>query len=249
MEYGTAKENFPNIFSKGRIGKFETVNRVKWAACCVSNFCNKDGTYSEREYARDRVIANMGCGIITNQGAYPDKLGLGKAYSSQISINDDKYIPGLRKVAEIFHGAGAIAIQQILHAGRYGGIDLGYCIQPSPVEQTLKHFRPPREMTVEQIYEAIQDHADAAVRAKKANFEGVELASFMGYLLSCFLSPFTNRRTDEWGGSVEKRGKFMVEIIKAIKRACGEDFLVSVRLNATELMGEYGGNTERSVSS
>lgn len=244
MDMSLARANFPNIFSKGKIGKNETTNRVKWAACCVSNFNNRDGSYSEREYARDRIIANMECGIVTNQGAYPDKLGLGKAYWSQISINDDKYIPGLKQVADIFHNTGGIAIQQILHAGRYGGIDLGYCIQPSPVEQTLKHFRPPREMTVDQIYEAIEDHANAAVRAKKAGFDGVEAASFMGYLMSCFLSPYTNRRTDEWGGSVEKRGRLMVEIIRAIKKACGKDYLVSVRLNATELMAEYGGNTD-----
>ncbi len=244
MDFSAIPKNFSNIFAKGKIGKYETLNRIKWAACCVSNFNNRDGSYSEREYARDRVIAKMGCGIITNQGAYPDKIGLGKAYSTQISINDDKYIPGLKKVADIFHSSGAIAIQQILHGGRYGGIDLDYCIQPSPVEQTLKHFRPPHEMSVEQIYEAIQDHAEASLRAKKAGFEGVEITSFMGYLLSNFLSPFTNRRKDEWGGSPENRGRFMVETIKAIKRLCGDDFLLSVRLNGTELMDEYSGNTD-----
>lgn len=244
MDLLLARKNFPNIFSKGKIGKFETINRVKWAACCVSNFNNRDGTYSEREYARDRVIATMGCGIITNQGAYPDKAGFGKGYWSQISLNDDKYIPGIKKVADMFHQSGAIALQQILHAGRYGGIEQEYCLQPSAVGQSLRHFRPPREMTVDQIYETIQDHADAAVRAQKAGFDGVELTSFLGYLISNFLSPYTNRRNDEWGGSAEKRGRFMVEIIKAIKKACGEDFLLSIRLNGTELMDEYGGNTD-----
>jgi 2,4-dienoyl-CoA reductase (NADPH2) len=244
MDLSIARNNFPNIFSKGRIGKHETTNRVKWAACCVSNYNNKDGSYSEREYGRDEVIGKMGCGISTNQGAYPDKTGLGKGYSSQVCIADDKYIPGLSRVADIFHKNGSLAIQQILHAGRYGGIDLGFCIQPSAVEQSLKHFRPPREMTVDQIQEAIQDHADAAVRAKKAGFDGVEITSFLGYLMSTFLSPYTNRRTDEWGGSVENRGRFMVEIIKAIKKACGSDYVVSVRLNGTELMDEYGGNND-----
>ena len=244
MDMSLGMKNFPNIFSKGKIGKFETINRVKWAACCVSNFNNRDGTYSEREYARDKVIASMGCGIITNQGAYPDKAGLGKGYWSQISINDDKYIPGLKKVANMFHDSGAIAIQQILHAGRYGGIDQGYCLQPSAIEQSLGHFRPPREMTVEQIYETIREHTDAAIRAKKAGFDGIELTSFLGYLISNFLSPYTNRRSDEWGGTAEKRGRFMVEIIKSIKKACGDDFLVSVRLNGTELMDEFGGNTD-----
>lgn len=244
MNHSTGQERFPHLFSKGRIGKYETENRIKWAACCVSNFNNRDGSYSEREYARDRVIANMGCGVMTNQGAYPDRTGLGKAYWSQICLNDDKYIPGIAKVADIFHGAGAIAFQQILHAGRYGGIDLGYCLQPSPVPQTLKHFRPPREITKDQIQEAVDDHAQAALRAKKAGFEGAEITSFMGYLLACFLSPFTNRRTDEYGGSVEKRARFMVETIRAVKKVCGEEFLLCIRLNGKELMDEYGGNTD-----
>lgn len=244
MGLTVAQRNFPHIFSKGRIGKYETANRVKWAACCVSNFNNRDGSYSEREYARDEVIGAMQCGISTNQGAYPDKAGLGKAYWSQVCIADDKYIPGLARVADILHKNGSIAMQQILHAGRYGGIDLGYCIQPSSVAQTLKHFRPPKEMTVDQIYEAIEDHASAALRAKKAGFDAVEIASFMGYLMSCFLSPYTNRRTDEWGGSVEKRFHFMEEIIKAIRKACGPDFAISVRLNGAELMDDREGNTK-----
>ena len=222
MDLTDVHGKFPHLFSKGTIGRYTTSNRVKWAACCVSNFNNRDGSYSEREYARDRVIGNMGCGIMTNQGAYPDKTGLGKAYWSQICLNDDRYIPGIQKVAEIFHESGAVAIQQILHAGRYGGIDLGYCLQPSPVAQTLKHFRPPREITVDQIYEAIEDHAQAALRAKKAGFEGAEITSFMGYLLACFLSPFINRRTDEFGGSVENRARFMSEAIKAVKTGVRE---------------------------
>jgi 2,4-dienoyl-CoA reductase (NADPH2) len=241
---GNGKEKFPHIFSKGRFGKFETKNRVKYAACCVSNYNNPDGSYTDREYARDEVIANTGCGIFTNQGAYPDKSGVGKGYTTQICINDDRYIPGLAKVADMFHKDGAVALQQILHSGRYGGIDLGFCLQPSETAQTLRHFRPPRVMTKEDIQEAIQDHADAAVRSMKAGYEGVEITSFLGYLLACFLSRFVNQRTDEYGGSIEKRGRFMVETIQAMKKAIGDDKLLSVRLNGTELMDEYGGSTE-----
>lgn len=241
---GNGREKFPHIFSKGQFGKYETKNRVKYAACCVSNFNNPDGSFAEREYARDEVIASMGCGILTNQGAYPDKSGVGKAYTTQICINDDRFIPGLAKVADMFHKDGAIAIQQILHGGRYGGIDLDYCLQPSDTPQTLRHFRPPRVMTKDDIQETIQDHADAAVRSIKAGYEGVEITSFLGYLLSSFLSSFVNKRTDEYGGSVEKRGRFMVEVIQAIKKAMGEDKLLCVRLNGTELMDEYGGSNE-----
>ena len=117
---GDGKEEFPHLFSKGKFGQFETKNRVKYAACCVSNFNNPDGSFTEREYARDEVIAGTGCGIFTNQGAYPDKSGVGKAYTTQICINDDRFIPGLARVADMFHRDGGIALQQILHAGRYG---------------------------------------------------------------------------------------------------------------------------------
>jgi len=180
---------------------------------------------------------------MTNQGAYPDTSGEGKAYHSQLCINDDKYVPGLKRISDLFHDHDAVAIQQILHGGRYGGIDLGYCVQPSDTPQTLKHFRPPRAMSKEGIQKAIADHAKAAERAVKAGYDGVEVTSFLGYLMSCFLSPFTNKRTDEYGGSVEKRARFMVEIIEALRKAVGPDRLVIIRLNGTELMDEYGGNT------
>jgi 2,4-dienoyl-CoA reductase (NADPH2) len=99
-------------------------------------------------------------------------------------------------------------------------------------------------MTKEDIQETIQDHADAAARAIKAGFDGAEITSFMGYLLATFLSGFVNTRTDEYGGSVENRGRFMVETIQAIKKAMGEDKVLCVRINGTELMDEYGGSTE-----
>lgn len=238
------QEKFPHLFSKGKIGKFEVKNRVKYAACCVSNFNNLDGSLTDREFARDEVIASTGCGLITNQGAYPDKSGLGKAYTTQLCINDDRFIPDLAKVADAYHKDGAIALQQLLHGGRCGGIDAGYCLQPSDTPQTLRHFKPPRAMTKDEIQESIQEHADAAARSIKAGYEGVEVTSFLGYLLACFLSAFVNKRTDEYGGSVEKRGRFMVEMIQAIRKAIGDDKLLIIRLNGAELMDEYGGSTE-----
>jgi 2,4-dienoyl-CoA reductase (NADPH2) len=134
-------------------------------------------------------------------------------------------------------------VQQVLHAGRYGGIDLGYCLQPSIVPQTLPHFRPPREITKEQIRAVVQQHADAAKRALKAGFDATEVTSFMGYLLATFNSKFTNRRTDEYGGSLKNRGRFMCELIDAMKQAQGDAPLV-IRLNGNELMDNWGGNTE-----
>ena len=237
------EQKLQHLFQPGRIGRFETKNMIKYGACCVSNYNTRDGFITPRELARTRVIAGTGCGIITNQGAYPDPLGEGKSYFRQVALFDDKFIPQFEMIAGYIHEFGGVAIQQILHAGRYGGIDLGYCIQPSVVPQTLPHFRPPREVTKEQIRAIIGQHADAAKRAIRAGFDGTEVTSFMGYLLANFNSRFTNQRTDEYGGSIENRGRFMRELIDGIKQATPEHPLV-VRLNGAELMDRWGGNSE-----
>jgi 2,4-dienoyl-CoA reductase (NADPH2) len=233
----------PYLFQPAKWGRFAIKNRVKFGACCVSNYNTRDGYITPRELARMKVIAETGCGIITNQGAYPDPLGEGKAYFRQVALFDDKFLPQFEMIARMIHDNGGVAIQQILHAGRYGGIDLGYCIQPSVVPQTLPHFRMPREITKAQIKQTIKEHAEAAARAVKAGFDGTEITSFMGYLLANFNSRFTNLRSDEYGGSLENRGRFMRELIDGIKQATPDHPLV-VRLNGAELMDRWGGNSE-----
>ena len=243
MTQKPGEKQLRHLFEPAEWRRFKIKNRIKYGACCVSNYNTRDGFITERELSRTKVIAGTGCGIITNQGAYPDPLGEGKAYFSQVALFDDKFLPQFEKIAGYIHDGGAVAIQQILHAGRYGGIDLGYCIQPSVVPQTLPHFRPPREITKEQIRETIRQHAEAARRAIKAGFDGTEITSFMGYLLASFNSRFTNRRTDEYGGSLENRGRFMREMIDCIKQATPDHPLV-VRLSGAELMDRWGGNDE-----
>lgn len=237
------EERYPHIYQPIRLGRYTSRNRVKFAACSVSNFCTRDGFLTDREYYRMVEVARCGAGIITNQGAYPDPRGEGKGYLRQAAIYDDKFIHGLKKVADLIHEYGAIAIEQILHCGRYGGIDLDYCVQPSAVPQTLPHFKPPREMTKDDIKRSIREHAEAAERAIRAGFDGVEIHGFMGYHVPNFLSKFTNRRTDEYGGPVENRARFMVEMIQAMRDKIGKEHLLGIRLNVVELMDEFGGNT------
>ncbi|CAA6603964.1 NADH oxidase (NOXB-2) [Rhodospirillaceae bacterium LM-1] len=236
------EDRLPTLFQPYQWGRFKLKNRVKYGACCVSNYNERDGRITPRELARTRVISKTGCGMITNQGAYPDPRGEGKAYFRQVAIHDDKFLPQFEEIAGFIHDAGALAVQQILHAGRYGGIDLGYCVQPSVVPQTLPHFRPPRELSKDDIRQTIKEHADAAKRAVKAGFDATEITSFMGYLLANFCSRFTNQRSDEYGGSIENRGRFMREMIHEIKSATPDNPLI-VRLNGTELMDRWGGNS------
>ncbi len=236
-------KRFPHIFEERKVGSFTSRNRVKYAACSVSNFNHYDGSVSDRELARMGVIARTGCGIITNQGVYPDPRGEGKAYYRMLALHDDRYIEGIEKVCKMIHAHGAIAIQQILHGGRYGGINLDYCLQPSAVKQSLRHFREPREITVKEIDQTIKDHVEASRRAIQAGYDGIEITAFMGYLIANFLSSYTNKRTDMYGGSVENRARFMVELLQAIREEIGSEKLLIVRLNAVELMDEYGGST------
>ncbi|MHC4549407.1 MAG: oxidoreductase [Planctomycetota bacterium] len=236
---------YPALFRPRPIGRLTSPNSIKYAACSVSNFNHPDGAIAEREIGRMEVVARTGCGIITNQGAYPDPQGYGKAYVRQLSLAEDRLIPGFARIADLIHEAGALALQQILHAGRYGGIDRDQSLQPSSVPQTLAHFRPPKAMSIADIERCIEEHAQAARRAAEAGFDGVEVTSFMGYLLSNFLSPFTNTRQDRYGGDLEGRGRFMVELLHAMRETIGPERMLWVRLNGAELMDERGGNSEQ----
>ncbi|OGT83940.1 MAG: hypothetical protein A3H91_06945 [Gammaproteobacteria bacterium RIFCSPLOWO2_02_FULL_61_13] len=247
----SGQEVFPYIFAEGRIGKFKTLNRVKYASCSVSNYNTQDGFVTERELHRDEVIAKTGASILTNQGIYPDRTGEGKVYPRQLAGYDDKFIPGLKNINQIWRRTsppGTILLGQIIHGGRYGGFDTGRYFQPSASIPRLVSFGHKAgkgpvgvEMTKDDIARCIEDHVAAANRLIQAGFDGVELTCFVGYLLANFLSKYTNKRTDEYGGSAENRARFMVELIQAVRKSIGNDRIVGIRLSSDELLP--GGNT------
>ena len=128
-------------------------------------------------------------------------------------------------------------------------MELDYCLMPSIVPQKLSYFKPPREITSGEIKQAIRDHVDAARRARAAGFDMIELSGIVGYLLSTFISRYTNKRSDEYGGDLTQRCRLMVEVIEAVKAEVG-DMPVGIRLCGHELLDDRGGNTfEESVES
>jgi 2,4-dienoyl-CoA reductase (NADPH2) len=187
--------------------------------------------------------ARGGAGIVTTQGAYTDPRGEGKGYVGMMAIWDDKFIPGLKRIADVIRKHDAVSVLQLMHCGRVGGIHLDYTVGPSVVEQRLPRFRPPRAMTKEDIELCIEQHVQGARRCVEAGFDAVEISGIVGYLLSNFISSYTNKRTDEFGGDVKGRAEFPRRIVAGIRKKVGPDYPIIIRLCGEELLNDRGGNT------
>ncbi|MBI5062916.1 MAG: NADPH-dependent 2,4-dienoyl-CoA reductase, partial [Desulfatitalea sp.] len=218
---------YPNLLSPLNLGFTTLPNRVVMGAMHLGWETRPGG--HERLAAFYAERARGGVGLIVTGGIAPNPEGCIAEPGSQLATESE--VRNHSAMVRAVHAEGAKICLQILHAGRYGGIDLGYCIQPSVVPQTLPHFRPPREMTKEQIAVTVKQHADAAKRAIRAGFDATEITSFMGYLLANFNSRFTNQRTDAWGGGCEQRMRFALAIVERIRAATGPTFIIIFRLS------------------
>ncbi len=236
------EKKYPHIFSPITIGNVEVKNRIKYAST-ETNFNSNDGFVSDKEIAYMEAQAKGGAGIVTTQGAYTDPKGEGQGYVGMMGIWDDKFIPGLKKIADVIKDNGSVSMLQLMHCGRVGGIELDYCVGPSEVPQKLPIFRPPVEMSKEKIKQTVQEHVDGARRAVEAGYEMIEISGIVGYLVSNFISSYTNKRTDEYGGDIRGRCQFMIEIIEGIKKEIGNDAALGIRLCGEELLDDRGGNT------
>ena len=236
------ERKYPHIFSPGRIGKVEVKNRIKYAST-ETNFNYGDGFVSDKEVAYMEAQARGGAGMVTTQGAYTDPKGEGKGYVGMMAIHDDKFIPGLKRIADVIRKHGSVSVCQLMHCGRVGGVELEYTVGPSVVPQRIPRFREPLEMTKEQIEIAIQQHVDGGRRIVEAGYDMIEISGIVGYLISNFISKYTNLRTDEYGGNVAGRAKFMTDIVRGIRKEVGPDVPIIIRLCGDELLHDRGGNT------
>jgi len=181
------------------------------------------------EYHRVRAAAGTALVIVEHSFVHPQ----GRHSSTQIGAHDDGCIEGLSRLASAIRAEGAVACLQISHAGarassRVTGLPV---VAPSPVA-TTRETSPdaPEALTLAQISEVVDAFAAAAVRARRAGFDAVEIHAAHGFLLSQFLSPLTNRRTDEYGGDHERRSRIHLDILAAVLQRAGKDFPVFVRL-------------------
>jgi len=239
--YPGAKK-YPHLFKPIELGNLTIPNRIKYAAT-EDNLNGGDGFVMDSgvAYLRERAKGVVG-GICTMQGVYMDEKRQGQGYVGQAAAWHDKFIPGLKRLADAIHEQRAVAGCQLMHCGRVGAVEVDYCQGPSDVPQRLRIFRPVQEMTKGDIKQCIKQHIEATERLLKAGFDIVEISGIVGYLLSNFVSGYTNRRTDEYGGDIRGRMRFVVELIQEVKKVCG-DVPLGIRLCAEELLDDVRGNT------
>ena len=228
---------FKKLFTKIKIGKMELKNRICFGEQAPQA---KNGviTQATEDFYVER--ARGGCGLVMIGATCPDISGLGT--NSMARIDDDKYIPALAKMAKRVHEAspGVKIGLQIMHEGREMRPDAADAppnmrpVAPSPVKFAFGVV--PHELTIPEIEHQEHQFIEAARRVKDAGFDCVEIHGAHGYLIGQFFSPFTNKRTDKYGGSVENSTRFACEIIQGIKKKCGKDFPVLIKMNGIDRM-------------
>ena len=235
---------YPHLLSPGKIGKVELRNRTVMAAMGMSQSDN--GFVNKAVLNHYAARANGGVGAIVVEVTCVDT-PLGLNTNGMLVIDDDKYIPGMTELADVIHKGGAKAFLQISHTGRGARRKIigAQPVGPSAVAMPYSFMmglanETPRALTVDEINAIEEKYAQAALRAKKAGFDGVEIHSVGYYLGQQFLSSTANIRTDEYGGSRKNRIRFHLNIVRRIRELCGEDFAIIVKLSVVE-QGPDGG--------
>ena len=215
-----------NLFSELTVGKLKLKNRLTMAPLYLG-YAGEGGTVSRLLLDYYRAMAQSGVAVVVVENATVDH-PTGSGSNRTIRADTDDNLEGLKRLAAVIKQETALACLQINHAGRFTGAPEP--VAPSAVET---FGRLPKALSKQEIREIADKFADAALRVREAGFDLVELHGGTGYLLAQFVSPWTNKREDEYGGSPENRQIFPLEIVAAVKDAVG-DFPVGYRFLADE---------------
>jgi 2,4-dienoyl-CoA reductase-like NADH-dependent reductase (Old Yellow Enzyme family) len=210
------------LLTPARIGSVELPNRIVMPPM-TTRTADDEGFVTDDTVAYYLARARGGVGLVTVEMAAPEKVG--RHRRREVGIYDDRFLAGLARLVNEIHRAGSKASIQLGHGGGHTRADI--CGEtpiapssiPHPVYETTLETIVPEEMSKARIKETIAAHAAAALRAQKAGFDCVEIHAAHGYLISQFHAPFENRRSDEYGGSLENRARFGLEVLRAVKAA------------------------------
>jgi 2,4-dienoyl-CoA reductase-like NADH-dependent reductase (Old Yellow Enzyme family)/thioredoxin reductase len=235
---------YPRLFQHGKIGRLQIRNRIVMPAM-GTNFTGLDGVVSDRNVQYYCERARGGVGLIITEASYIDQTTKNRPHA--LGSSEDRFVPGLRHLADAIHAEGAACCIQLNHAGKLAPSKVIGCTPLAP--SAIPHAATgevPRAMSREDIRYIVECFAAAAGRASQAGFDAVEVHGAHGYLVHQFLSPLSNCREDEYGGTFENRARFALEVVRAVRERVGHDFPIIFRLSATEYM-EGGFTTEEMV--
>lgn len=245
-------EQLRHVLSPFKFGNVTVKNRIELAPACYM-LTTPDGYATREMIAYYQNLARGGAGIITI-GESPIDFEYAKGHEFQLNLGDDKVINGLSRLVEAVHRYGAKLSIELHHPGRYV-LNGRPTIGPSPIPARMEEIaaardhrpiRPVTEMTQEMIDRVIGHFADAAYRCLRAGFEMVMVHGAHNHLIAQFLSPYTNKRTDGYGGSFENRAKFALQVLDAIRSKVGNKLALEYRISADELV-EGGMKSEETI--
>ena len=220
---------YPHLFRPLELGFVTLPNRILMGSMHTGLEARPDGMDRLAAFYAER--ARGGAALIVTGGFSPNDAGELSPHRAQMSTQADaarhKVIP------RAVHEAGGRIVLQVLHSGRYGFHK--NVVAPSPVKSAINP-NSPREMSEPEVRQTVAEFAASAALAREAGYDGVEVMGSEGYLLSQFLAPRVNQRQDQWGGSLENRMRFPVEVVRATRAAAGADFIIVYRISALELV-------------
>lgn len=220
------------IFEPITINHLKIKNRLMVSAM-VTNYCKENGYPTEKFIAYHEHKAKGGFGLIITEDYAISPAARG--FKRLPCLWENAQIPAHQELTRRVHAVGGNIFCQIYHAGRQTSSEITgvQCVAPSAVaDPTVKEI--PHALSIDEIHTIEEQFISCAVRAKAAGFDGVEVHGVHGYLIGQFNSPFSNKRTDIYGGSIRNRARFMTEIIQKIRKACGNDFPIQFRMSAQE---------------
>jgi len=235
MEQSGGQQRYPHLFTPGRIGALEIRNRIVRAPTCTGMGA-MDGTVTDRIIRHYTELARGRPGLLIVEYSFVDKLA-SKSAQCQLGIADNEHIPGHAWLARTIQSYGVKAGIQLEHAGRQKFLGTPPIKAPSRIPWEELHAMGgsvPEELNWDEIQEIVQAFGDAARRAQLAGYDFIEIHGAHGYLITNFLSPRTNRRTDWYGGSLENRMRFLMQVIADVRKKIGRKFPLGVRLSGTE---------------